>query len=202
MTIINSNYSSGGYYQLGSQQNTSTSAPLTLAAALQQQTDQSSSNSADSAYQLNLSSDANDYLNSLLGATNQGNSNSTNTADSIPDNFVLSPAQKEQLSSIIQKYKDAPQTQDTFNHIQDDLKKAGLDPDTLAAKEQATSFNPTQVLIAILSGKSSSDINPTDPQEIQAKYDKQKSNYLQQVATMWKNISTTGTDEAAATAAS
>lgn len=202
MTIISSNYLSNGYYQLGSQQNTTT-APTTLAAALQQQSDQSSS-SSDSAYQLNLSSDANDYLNSLLSATNQSNSDSTNSADSIPDNFVLTPDQQNQLTAIIEKYKDVPQTQDTFNQIQDDLKKAGLDPDTLAAKEQVKNFNPTNVLLAILSGKSSSDINPTDPQELQAKYNSQKTNYLQQITDLWQKSSTTGTDDdaAAETAAS
>jgi hypothetical protein len=186
MTIINSNYSSNGYYQLGSQQNTAatTTGPTSLAEALQA----IDNKSGDSAYELNLSSDANDYLQSLLEATNT-QSSGTNSADSIPDNFTLTPDQQNKLISILDKYKDAPQTQETFNQIQDDLKQAGLDPDTLAAKEQANNFNPTAVLIAIMSGQSSTDTNPTDPQQIQSKYNTLKSNYLQQVAEMWEKRS-------------
>jgi hypothetical protein len=202
MTVINNNYLKSGYYQLGSQQNTATpSAPTTLSQALDQ-VDQSSG-FASSAYQLNLSANASSYLSSLLSA-NPSTSNPAAINNSVPDNFVLTKEQQTELAAIIEKYKDAPQTQETFNQIQDDLKKAGLDPDRLAAKEQAASFNPTAVLISILSGNASTDTNPTDPKDIAAQYDAQKSNYLKKITSIWQSISTTGsavTDQAATTPA-
>ena len=201
MTVINSNYLNNGYYQLGSQQNTATSAPTTLSQALQE-ADQSSG-FASSAYQLNLSDNANSYLSSLLSA-NPSSSNPASTNNSVPDNFVLTKEQQTQLTAIIEKYKDAPQTQETFKKIQDDLKKADLDPDMLAAKEQASSFNPTAVLISILSGNATKDANPSDPKQIAAQYDTQKTNYLKKITSLWQSISTTGsatTDQSATTPA-
>ena len=195
MTVINSNatnYLGNGYYQLGSQQNSATPAASTTLAAALQAAEQPSGFS--SAYQLNLSSDASDYLSGLLSG-NSGGATSTDltaAASTAPSNFTLSPTEQNQLATIIEKYKDAPQTQ-AFNQIQDDLKKAELDPDSLAAKAQVKNFNATSILIGFLSGTTNPDNSLADPSTASSQYDAAKSNYLQKIQTMWQNISTTGT---------
>lgn len=184
MTInTNYNYSSGGYYQMNSQQQAVTSGGASSAqsAALKAAAAEAGFSSA---YLLDLSGDAAAYLSGLTSGGAE------------TDNFTLTSAQKDTLVAILKKYAGEPQTQETFNAIQDALKQAGLDPDRMAAKDQANSFNPTTVLIDILSGTSDKE-EITNPEDLAAKQDTQKSNYIDQLITLWKSFADVGDREEA-----
>ena len=181
---ININYNnnsyaqSGSYYQLASSKSDTSKLSTEQQAALKKIED---ATGYSSSYILDLSKNASDFLNG----------NATHSSASNTDGFILSKSQKKTLQDILVKYKDEPQTQDTFNKIQDDLKKAGLDPDSLTVKDKAKSFNPIQTFLDILSGKSEN--NAEDPLKTKAtdesQYQTKKSNYLNQVIDIWKNNS-------------
>lgn len=178
---INTNYNyskSGSYYQLASEKGSTNNLTTEQKDALKKIEE---ATGYSSSYVLDLSKDANDFL-----SNNTNNSSSNND-----DTFILSKSQQKKLNAILEKYKDAPQTQETFNTIQDDLKKAGLDPDSLATKDKALSFNSIQVFLDILSGKTDqSDGNSKqNSKDDSDKYQTNKSNYLNTVLDLWKSNS-------------
>jgi hypothetical protein len=103
------------------------------------------------------------------------------------DTFVLSSQQRLALSSLLEKYKNGPYTQETFDAIQDDLQKAGLSPQTLSAREKANSFNATAVLVDALNGGRGTTPGST-PISDEA-LEKKAANYMQEVIGQWKKIS-------------
>lgn len=161
------------------------SSATTLAEALSSLTSpaKTASSPATNSYLLDLSEAAQTYLNKYGTHTNSTAKASGN------ENFLLTDAQAKQLQSIVEKYADAPYTQETFDQLQDDLEDAGLSPDILAAKDQARNVNPTQFLLDALAGKTSiSDLTNGSQQEVlKAK----KENYMEKVQSMWESISTT-----------
>ncbi len=181
MSTIN-NLGNSGYYQLsnpnggqtggtsGSGQTGSTQA---LIQALSGDTNSNNTNSND-AYLLNLSPQAKQYLSNTANGTNQS--------------FILSDKQKQTITDILTKYKDAPYNQDTFNKIQNDLNAAGLSTTTLSLLDKSKSFSATSVLISALNGgiASGADVGgvPSDTEE-QTK----SSSYIQNIISQWKNLS-------------
>lgn len=189
MSTVNSSYANGLYYSLSGQSgSTASTEPLSLAQMLGQNSG-TSSDSSLGAYTLDLSPAAQSYLST-------GNLPSVVTTQG--DSFTLSDKQQQEIAAILAKYKDAPQTQDTFNQIQDDLTAAHLGPDQLALQDKIKSFNATQVLIDALAGKSSdlatSSVTPDSDE------DTKSSNYMKQIIAQWKSISTAGTDGTTAAA--
>jgi len=190
MSAIQTQLQNSGYYQLNSSGagsgNTSNAARSavakpSLASALGNVTNSSSSYS--DAVLVDLSPEAQKYLSGLgsPGAT----INSTPAAN---DSFVLSSQQKVALAAVLDTYKDAPYTQATFDQIQDDLQKAGLGPNQLSVHERVTSFSTTAALVDALNGghgttPGSTVISDGDLQ-------KKATNYIQDIATQWKKIST------------
>lgn len=179
--IINSSLFSGGYYPLSS---TNQSNATNNQDALLQALGASSGNSSSSVPTdfLDLSPEAQKLLAQING--------SGNGSDSVSKNgFILTPKQQQQIRDILEKYKDAPFTQETFNQIQNDLKAAGLSPDKLAAVEQIHNFNSTGILLDALNGVDSSAnfsdfFNNGDAQE-------KANNYMKQIVSAWQSISTT-----------
>lgn len=182
MTSINTSVYSGQYYQLSGSGNTGATSTATasktasLAQALSGTTD---------AYQINLSAEAQSYLTSLGTSAASGKTSSLGGAD---DNFTLSSGQQKQISAILEKYKDEPLTQETFNKIQDDLSAVRLAPDQLAVQDQINSFNGTQLFLDALSGKDSSLDDLTGKSS--ASKDTKSANYIDKIISQWKTIST------------
>ncbi len=177
--------------QLASQSSSSgTSSSSDIDSLIKQLEGASTSTSSDSndAFSLNLSQSAQDLLDS-------GSTNSTSSSSSTAS-YTLTKAQQKQLDAILAKYKDAPFTQDTYNQIQDELQKAGLAPDQLATEDKIKSFNTTQVFIDALNGKDDSSSSSTSSDGSTSSSDStdsdtKSSNYMQQVVSQWKSISTT-----------
>lgn len=175
---INTNYSQlkGGYYSLAqTSSHVVSTSPVTAAKAV---TSSSAANENLSAYLLDLSPQARDYLNHGAVGT-------------ISSSFTLSQAQQSSIDAILQKYKDQPYTQDTFNQIQNDLRAAGLSPDQLAAQQQVKDFNTTQTLLDALSGKKPRNqgenalgVRKDDDRQ----YDAQKQNFVQSLIDQFKKI--------------
>ena len=181
MSTIN-NLGNSGYYQLsnptggqaggtsGSGQTGSTQA---LIQALSGDTNSNNANSND-AYLLSLSPQAKQYLSNTANGTNQS--------------FILSDKQKQTITDILTKYKDAPYNQDTFNKIQNDLNAAGLSTTTLSLLDKSKSFSATSVLISALNGGIASGADaggvPSETEE-QTK----SSSYIQNIISQWKNLS-------------
>lgn len=128
-----------------------------------------------SAYMLDLSPQAQNYLNSNISSAD------LSTA------FAISQEQQKKIDEILSKYQDAPYTQETFDQIQSDLRAAGLSPDQLAGKARARDFNPTQALLDALGARK--DAQPS--QEDGAKYETQKKNYLQKIVGQFQKIAAT-----------
>ncbi len=181
---------SGGYYQLSGQQSdllsnggsTAASNPTqSLLDALDSVTTSSDSSGSNNSYTLDLSPAAQELLNA------GSSTSSTASSSSGSDTFTLTTAQQNTITAIIEKYKDAPQDQATFDEIQNDLNAAGLSPEQLAAQDQVTSLNPTSMLLDALNG------NYTDPasQSISQSSTEQSkmSQYMQNIITFWQNSS-------------
>lgn len=168
---INTSYNplSNGYYSLppsGAANNTGKSTAANV---------QATTASPDlSAYLLDLSPEAQNYLNSNIS------SSELSTA------FALSQEQQKKIDEIMQKYQNAPYTQETFEQIQADLQLAGLSPDQLAMKEQVKSFNPTQALLEALGSKK--NVEQVPPANNSNQYDTQKKNYLQKIIGQFQSI--------------
>ena len=118
---------------------------------------------------ISLSTTAQNYLSHHVGVSDP---NST---------FVLSASQQQQLTSILQKYQHAPNTQATFNAIQTDLKTAGLSPDQLAAKDVKTGSTPGQEIAALLNGQTT-DVPTFANEQTKA------TNYINQVYSQFQTI--------------
>ena len=136
-------------------------------------------------------------IQALSGDTNSNNANSndayllqylSNTANGTNQSFILSDKQKQTITDILTKYKDAPYNQDTFNKIQNDLNAAGLSTTTLSLLDKSKSFSATSVLISALNGGIASGADaggvPSDTEE-QTK----SSSYIQNIISQWKNLS-------------
>ena len=191
MTSINTGMS-GGYYQLNSSNSNNAgnsgqanrSGNATLATLLSATGGQQPAN--NSAYLLDLSPEAQKYL-----AGSQQSAASTYLSGGGQQSFTLSSKQQAQIAEIIAKYKDAPFTQETYNKIQDELNARGVGANQLAMIDKATSFNPTQILVGALTGKGTQN-DDADGSKAQAKV----NNFMQQIVSQWKNISTTAGDVA------
>jgi len=179
MTSINT----AAYYQLsGNASNSSSASSSTtsptdmLLQALNSATSDTSSNN-NSSYSLNLSPQAQQYMNS------------SSPSSATSSNFVLSPQQEQAITKILDKYKNAPQTQATFDQIQNDLNTAGLGASQLSLQDQATNFSPTALFIDDLSGNTSGAAAITSPDETT-----KSSNYMQQIISQWQTIAATNTN--------
>lgn len=184
MTSINNLPNYSGYYQLSRQtggnvnQSGGTGGVLSALGG----SGQSGLSSDSSAYLLDLSPQARQYLAGLNSSQPSGN-----TYDS-KSSFILTKEQQQKITEIIDKYKDAPFTQDTFNQIQNDLDAAGMSPDKLAAKENAKNYNPTMVLIDALNGSNASENGDSGVMNDQQKQTK-TDNFMQQIVSQWKDVS-------------
>ncbi len=183
MSAINS-LTSSGYYALNNQNssNGQSTGNVTLAGGLAEALamGKSTTGTEESAYSLDLSADALAYIKSINGTAPAGKSSYSNVT-----NFVLTRNQQETLNGIIEQYKDAPFTQETFNKIQDALEKAGLSTKTLSAQDSARNFNATKFLLDALNGTtSSSDVGGQDTET-------KSNNFMTSVADQWARISTT-----------
>ena len=107
------------------------------------------SSSSGNSYLLDLSAEAQAYLTSGNGSGggSQGSSTSSTGAS-----IVLSPVEQDKLTAILQKYKNAPYTEATFQSIQKDMSAAGIGADSLAAKAEMRNLNPTAMLLNALNG--------------------------------------------------
>jgi len=175
---ISTNYgqTSGGYYSLT--QSGSAAGAASSSANAKKEAAAAAVAESLSAYMLDLSPTAQKFLNA------------TTSTSSAPDSFVLSKEQQARLEDIMEKYKDAPYTQETFNQIQADLQKAGMSPDQLAGQEQAKAFNTTLALLDALSGRTS-NMNENAPQNDSEKYDTKKKNFIQQIISKFQEIAAT-----------
>ena len=174
------NVNNSGYYQLSNPSagagGASTSPTSALMQALGISSDSQSAASPSAAYLLDLSPQAQQYLNGGASATSPINSSSAN--------FTLTAQQQQSIATILAKYKDAPYTQATFDNIQNDLQATGLDPATLSRVDQAQNFNATELFIDDLNGDYSDAAAMTNPDE-----STKSSNYMQQIISEWKTIS-------------
>jgi hypothetical protein len=196
MSSIN-NLLNSGYYQLGgssSGANTAAANPASLAQALSASTGTSSS-SGSAAYLLNISPQAQQYLNGLNTSTAAPSAISSGATNS---GFTLTPDEKDTIATILAKYKDAPQTQATFNQIQDALSAVGLGANQLAQKDQIKNFSSTELLVADLNGNYD-DAKAMVAGNSTAEQGK-ASSYIQQIASQWKNLASSSTAADAAPA--
>lgn len=107
---------------------------------------------------------------------------STSTSTTKKDfGFTLTTKQQEQLQSVLDKYKDKPQTQANYDAIQKDLKKYRLDTVNMGAKESVKSFSLKGMMFAIMSGK---DVSSGTADRAQALAQK-KSAYAIQIVADW-----------------
>ena len=193
MTSVNSGLSSS-YYDLNSsssKQPSTGKAPTipSLADYLNgTATTDSKTNVIDSAYHLNLSPAAQNYLN---GASSNPSLSDPLASSSFAsaNGFQLTTEQKNQMQTILQKYKDAPYTQDTYNNIQNDLDRAGLSPNKLSLIDHAKNFSSTKVFLAAISGQSDNTL-PT-ASSIAADEKSNADRYMADIIKQWKSISTT-----------
>jgi hypothetical protein len=182
MTSVNSNLS-GSYYDLNSSSSKQTqtgkaqSAP-SLADYLGQGKTADSKSSNNSAYSLDLSPEAQNYL--------KGSSGSSFAS---ANGFQLTNEQKNKIQSILEKYKDAPYTQETYEKIQNDLEKAGVSPQKLALLDNAKNFSTTKVLIAALTGQSADDA--VTPWSFEADQKSNSESYMDDIVKQWKALSST-----------
>jgi hypothetical protein len=184
-TISNASaYNASQYYQLSGQNQSNTGATSSVSTDLASLlgTDGTNSSSSSVSDILNLSPAA----QSILDGLNTSNNSSNSSADSTGDNasFLLTPAQQNQISAILAKYKDAPQTQATFDQIQNDLNAAGLGPQQLAQEDSNQSFNATQIFLDALNGQADAIPTANDSTE-QTK----SANYMQNIISEWKGMS-------------
>jgi hypothetical protein len=165
-----------------------------LSQYLNSQTNSGSNSSSTSAF-LSSAKAASTATSSTTSATADGDSvtlsaaaqallakSSSKTAKNY--GFTLTAKQQEQLTAVLDKYKDKPQTQENYDAIQKDLKKYRLDTVNMAAKDSAKSFNIKSLMFSILSGK---DVSSGTTERAQALATK-KSTYAEQIVADWKTI--------------
>ena len=184
-SISNNNNYNSSYYQLPAQGSAAPTAPTNPAIA------SPSAVTADtSSYLLDLSPNAQNYLSGGVKSNDPSPLFANPTQSVVPNGkeaFTLTPAQQQQITAILAKYKDAPATQDTFNSIQDDLRKANLAPDQLTSQDQVKSFNATQVFLSALNG------DTTDPSVLNnttaADESTKSGNYMKSILAQWEQVS-------------
>jgi len=192
-TISNASaYNASQYYQLSgqSQNNTGTTSLGSTSLASLLGTDSTTNSSNGVSDILNLSPAAQSIVDSLNAS---GTSTSSTDSSSGNTTFLLTPAQQAQISAILAKYKDAPQTQATFDQIQNDLNAAGLGPKQLAQADSIQSFNATQIFLDALNGKADAIPTANDSTE-QTK----SANYMQSIISQWKSMSSQSAPSGAA----
>jgi hypothetical protein len=113
-----------------------TPAPKAAAPAAPTPTDTKAADKGDT---VSLSPQALAYLNGQPGTKKYG--------------FTLTDGQKTKLQTILAGYKDQPVTKETFQKIQVDLRKAGLDARTLEVREQIRTFQAGGAMLSYLSGQ-------------------------------------------------
>lgn len=150
-------------------------------------TTQASGNEGPSSYMLDLSEAAKAYL---VRQTTQ----SSVTANTDNTHFALTEAQQEQVRKIVEQYKNAPLTQETFLQIQEELTAIGLGADQLAAKEQVSAFNPISAFLDALNGTS----NSVSAEQISTNVATKRENYLSDIIDYWASISTAESDNVSA----
>jgi len=197
MTTI-SPFSSASFYQMPGQSSSPGTDSLQSSGieSLAQILSNNSSDTIGNSYldQVSLSPEAQNFLSGLSSTSTSG----TTGADS-NSNFTLTNSQQQQITDILNQYKDAPFTQATFNQIQNALQKAGLGTDLLSAKDQINSFNPTMDFLNALSGNTTNNsLNSQDPTNIAASEQTKSSNYMNQIYQQWQGISTTASSSSTA----
>lgn len=110
---------------------------------------------------------------------------STASASSVKNyGFTLTAKQKDQLETVLDKYKDKPQTQANYDAMQKDLKKYRLDTVNMAAKESVSTFSVKGIMLSILNGK---DVSNGTAERAQALATK-KSAYAEQIVADWAAV--------------
>jgi len=131
-------YGSSQYYQTSGQPQTSAPDSLTLLSAVNSggETAQISAASG-SAYLLDLSPEAQSYLNDNISPLDTaGYLSATALASGQNQAFISGRIQQQQINNILQKYNSAPGTQADYEQIQTDLQAAGLSANQLSIQEQ------------------------------------------------------------------
>lgn len=190
MSAVNTQLHNNGYYQLNSSgagagnagnAGRTNYAGSGLAGAL----NDSAKNGFSDAVLLDLSPAAQKYLSSLNAKNAQTTDSSLSNASR--DGFVLSAKQKLAVAAVLERYKDSPYTQETFDAIQDDLQKEGLGPNQLSLHERVNSFNPTASLLDALNGGNGTTPGSTVISD--EELSKKATNYIQDIAAQWKKLS-------------
>ncbi|MFO1242294.1 MAG: hypothetical protein U1E36_03730 [Rickettsiales bacterium] len=176
MTTINTSLSSA--FAALDKDNKTTVTTETLANVLANDKSAAQTPNIDEAVDLNLSDEAKAMLEKA----------SPIFTDFSGDRFVLNIRQRNTIESVIQKYKDAPFTQDTFDAIMNDLEGEGLSPEILSAKEKALSINPVGIFLAAMGGQDTT-FNPLGDVSDDAQETK-SSNFMLDVVARWHEITT------------
>lgn len=188
----------GDYYSLDNRSSGNNPAQVIQSTGLPKLTGNFSAGAAaESAYALDLSPDALTYIKSI-----NGHSAGAPGYYSSVTNFTLSRDQRQTIDAIIARYRDAPFTQETFSRIQNDLKDAGLSPETLALQDSARNFNPTKFLLDALNGTSGSDLalDSLTGKPSAGDSSGKSVNFMTGVADSWARISSTLGNKQAASA--
>jgi hypothetical protein len=139
--------------------------------------------SSNDSYLLDLSPEAQAYLSNSSAS---GAATSTGSATSATGyGIVLSPVQQDKLTAILEKYKDAPYTDTTFQSIQKDMKAAGIGADALAGQSEMRNLSPTAMLLNALSGGDASVGTIGGSADIA----NMETNFLGQVTSQWQTMS-------------
>ena len=186
MSAINTHINQQGYYNLGAssgsgagtQQAGKSSAALAASRALAQTA--SGGAGGNAAYLLDLSPEAQKYLSGLQQPP------AVSQPAVSQDGFALNSQQRLALAQLLDKFKDAPYSQDTFDAIQDELHSSGLGPTQLAAKYRATSFSTTAALVDALNGGNGTTpgSTPVSDADIQSRSEQ----YMQFIVSEWKKL--------------
>lgn len=188
MSTISNQLQQGGYYSLAQSSGSSAQTARVSGSAARSSATSMTAPGADSAYMLDLSPQAREYLIGLQ-------SKKTEPAVAESQGFTLNRKERLALASLLEGFKDAPYSQDTFDAIQDELHKQGLGPQQMGAKYRASSFSTTAALVDALSGGKGTvpGSQPVSDSELQTR----SQQYIQYVAAEWKKISTTAAEEGA-----
>lgn len=186
MSMINPQNPQGDYYRLNQSGGAGVNARSSRSASpvsvlLGNGSEINTAWSGNSAYQLDLSPAAQQYLSQV----NSQNQLATKIGD---QGFILSSKQRTIISEVVARFADAPYTQETFDLIQDALQQEGVGPNQLSAKYRASSFNSTATLIDALSGgkgKIPGSV-PVSNQELQQRSEQ----YVSFIAAQWRDIRT------------
>lgn len=135
-------------------------------------------------YLLDLSPEAQAFLNTSGGST------ASSSANAWKNNFILTSKQQSEINSVIAKYKDAPFTKETYYQMEAELDDLGLSPEALAIKDKARGLNTTSMLLAALNG-TGGDLNQSLLGNSSEQSQTKKDNYVKTLLGKWSDISTT-----------